>query len=267
MNRTEATTDSHPGAYFEVEMLGPRIARVVDAALVHNILRDSGVHRPLLPGDIVRLDHDPGEGDALPKLTEVVYKAEPRFMSTVRCYSYDQVYRLIALTAVLGGRVDDMPSKRRGHKLVVRLVHSEAIDVPAVAQAAGLTRYVAGAKPPPIHLSKVPYFEESQALAMVALAVVLGAEVMYVRRKPREVVLFHGDDIDVRKIADAAGVTRNPEAVELDFRFRRPRPGAVPGPDWESGAWGSLDKRGAASAGRDAEDPAEGSAEGPLRGQ
>lgn len=249
MTTTEATMQGFPDVSFEVEMLGPRIGRVVDASAIFNIIKPGTVVNPLLENDIVRLSHDPGESDGLPRLVEVAYKAGPRFLSKVECHTDDQLYRLIAVAQVVGGRVHGTTIQNRTGVIELWALHAEEIDFPGIVEAAGLTRGAYRHRSPPSELCKIPFFDEDQADRMIALAVLLGAEVMYVTDEPGEVVLFHHPDIDIRAVADAAGVTRNREEVELDSRVPARRPGAAPGPEWESGVWGSFDEVGAGSAG------------------
>jgi hypothetical protein len=262
MEPAEATIEGLPEWPVVLEMLGPRVARVLESVRLNPSGPDT-VPAPIHVSDIVRLSHDPGEDDVAPVVTEIIYKAGPRRVSRIECHTHEQMYQVNAVAAAVGARVKSVPTEPNRGRLWLWLLHAEEIDFPAVVEAAGLTSARPDPRPQPCHLRKIPFFDGEQEARMIALAVVLGMEVLYVTHDPNEVVLFHGDATDVRAVAEAADVTRNREGVEIGFRFTRPRPGAVPGPEGESGTWGNP---GGGGAGAEDQDDSNTSAnDGPIR--
>jgi hypothetical protein len=256
----------------DVEFLGPHVGRARRDICI-DALSPETVPWPVREGDIVRLNREPDSaelesGDETATITEVLVKSRPRFLSAVDCRSAGQLYRLIALAEVLRAEVMQVRYIDHPYAIQVWVMHAEDVDLSAIARAAGLTRVALRPPSPPCHLCKIPFFTSGQRDRMIALAVFLGAEVLYATdhlhavrsanadveaedaeeegnagedrelRQADEVVLFHGDDIDIRAVADAAGVTRDPKKVELGIRFETPPPGAEPGAEWQSGTWG-----------------------------
>ena len=74
----------------EVVLLAPTIARVLDPWFCLE----------LCPNDIVRIDHDPGEGEGVPEVVEILHRCNP-VLSEVEFGSGKQRDRIIALAAVL----------------------------------------------------------------------------------------------------------------------------------------------------------------------
>jgi hypothetical protein len=248
----------------EVEYLGSHVGHVV-ADIWINPLTPGTVPCPIRKGDIVRLDREPEDNDPTANITEVLIKTRPRFLSAVNCRGPEQLYRLIALAEVLRAEVKQVRHINHPYTIEVWVMHAENIDLPAIARAAGLTRLALRPPSPPCHLCKIPFFNYDQRNRMIALAVFLRAEVLYVTdglyaatqanldeededettaaedrdpHLPHEVVLFHGDDIDIKAVADAAGITRDPREIEIGIMFEKPPPGVKPGAEWQSGTWG-----------------------------
>jgi hypothetical protein len=244
MERGKTTIAIVEGPYklgLGVELLGPRLGRAMyDIQFVHSIPRP--ISHAIVAGDVVRLSHDPGEAEGSPKVTEVVVKAGPRFHSEIECHTDEQMYRLTALAAVLGGVVVHARLETNPYTWQVEVQHWEWFDMHVIAKAAGVTAFPADLKSPPIHLCKIPFFDDEQAHRMVALAVVVDAEVMYIRHDPNEIVLFHAESIDLRALADAAHIATDPrDLLEIDVSRASPPPGALAGPEWGEGQWGSFD--------------------------
>jgi hypothetical protein len=265
-----------PGSAEEVlvELYGPLVGRVTVG--LDPIDPKPNSFWPVLEEDIVLLSRACEGHDSVFTVKKVVSQARPRFLSRVKCYTADQLYRLTTLAAILRAEMFDVKVISEPYAIEVLVMHSEDIDLPAIARAAGLTRVALGPPSPPCHLCKIPFFTGEQRDRMIALAHFLGAQVLYttdrllgprdeqrkymdeedddaeeddagdddeLQRKPNPtyrgaVVLFHGNDIDIGAIADAAGITRDPSVVELGIMFEKPPPGAQPGAEWQSGTWG-----------------------------
>lgn len=240
MARTKATVDSFGDWTIDVDMLGPRLGRVLDATGIWNSMKPGTVYAPVKANDIVRLSHDPDEGDAIPSVAEVVYKAGPRFLSEIECPTDEAEIRLMALTTVLGADIQIIGRDRKGVRSAW-ILHAEEIDVPAIAQAAGIDKWDTDLRRVPCHLCKVDCFQEAQMYRMVALALVLGAEILYVTRSPHQVVLFHADGVDIPRIAELARIAQDPDdRVQLGMTRLLHSPGPSPSAEWTAGAWGKF---------------------------
>jgi hypothetical protein len=156
MEPIEAIIEGHPDYPIEVKMLGPRLGRVLRDCYL-NPLSPNSIPVPIIKNDIVRLSHAPKEGKAAPAITKILYKAGPRFLSRIECPTAEQRYRMIAIGAVLGAVIEQWGR-------TVDLFHAEEIDMPALANAAGLTRCRVGLRRPSIHLCKIPFHTKRQEL-------------------------------------------------------------------------------------------------------
>lgn len=243
MKTTKATIYGLPDdVTFDVVMLGQKLGRVVDASLV---MEDSDeiagkAISPIREDDIVRLSHDPADGEPLPTLTEVVFKARPRVLSEIDCKSFEQVCRMIALAAVLRAEIHSVDIDPE-YVTPIRLLHADGINLPAIARAAGVGRSDVDFSGKPCHLSKIRFFGVEQEYLMIAMAIVLGAEIIDVTYDTNEIVLFHPDGVDIAAVADAARISVDREDIEIGAPNFFPRPGAVPGAEWDSGQWASFD--------------------------
>jgi hypothetical protein len=114
----------------EVEMLQGTLARVVAPLWSAAISVD----------DIVRLNHEPSEGGAMPELVEVIFKRNP-VISDVRFMGPWERDRLIALATVLGAEVLDVEETTDAipWPATIRIAHAEDIDFLALAEAAGIS--------------------------------------------------------------------------------------------------------------------------------
>ena len=118
-------------ALVTVELLAPRIARVVDAWTTLTVTE----------GDIIRLSHDPSDDAAPPQMTEILFKNNP-IISEIEFWTFANRNRMIALAAVLGAEVlgfDDFDHVPDGSPCRIRVAHSESLDVEAIALAAGIS--------------------------------------------------------------------------------------------------------------------------------
>jgi hypothetical protein len=128
MNKQTITilVDDHP---VMVKTLGPRLAMVVYAVATLKVSAN----------DIVRLSHDPGEADGDPQLVEILHRANP-VLSEIEFSTEDGRNRMIALAAVLGAVVVDIRDAGDDYPGTIRIGHPAHIDIPAIAEAAGVTR-------------------------------------------------------------------------------------------------------------------------------
>ncbi len=241
METTQAIVDGFPNQPIEVEMLGTNLGLVVDATMIFNTRTPGTVVYPVRKNDIVRLSYCPGETEELPKMTEIVFKASPRFLSRIECGSHDAMTRMIALAAILGAEIIHAGEDR------IDLLHPETIDVPAIARAAGIANPDVNFRGQPCHLCKIAFFGYEQMERMIAMAVVLGAELVGWTEDPDEISFLQAEGRDLNAVADAAQITTDPDdLIDLDLTLQY-RPGALPGPEWGTGQWENINEKPAES--------------------
>jgi hypothetical protein len=240
MLKTEAIFVNESGqAPIMVEIIGPQRGRVVDAMGICNVMKAKTLFYPVCKNDIVRLSHNPGDGDGLPRVTEIIFKALPRFLSQIEYCSREQQHRLIALAAVLGAEIQYFGVHET--QAFMWVLHSETVNLPAIAKAAGIGTPGARLKGTPHNRCTITVAKNQRNLA-IALVVVLGAEIceVYEAEETSEITLLHPDGLDMAAVADAARLSVDAnEWDELDLRELPPPPRAVAGPEWQAGSWGT----------------------------
>jgi hypothetical protein len=89
--------------------------------------------------DIVRLSHDPGEADGDPHLVKILHRTNP-VLSEIEFWTQDRRNRMIALASALGAEVVDIRDAGDDYPGTIRIGHPAHTDIPAIAEAAGVTR-------------------------------------------------------------------------------------------------------------------------------
>ena len=128
--KVKVRTSQDEDVVIDARHLGSRLA------LVFSSVRGITVR----PGDIVRLSNDPSEGQAMPEVTEIVYKPNPRW-SRIEFDTPEAKERIQALAVALGADIaytvepsDDAP----GEMLVCQ---RDDVDFEMVVDAAGIPQY------------------------------------------------------------------------------------------------------------------------------
>lgn len=250
MLKTDAVVEGFPDVTIEVAMLGSKLGRVVNAAMIFHNFTPRTVYAPVRSNDIVRLSHDPDESDDLPRVTEIVYKASPRFLSKIDCRSDKAMYQMIALAAVLGAEIQYISTDKASIPSIW-LLHADNLDLPAIARAACISipdddkvRLV------PALRCRIPLYNDDQSYLLIAIAVVLGADILADNKAnfdppddaPNHITLRQQWGMDMLAIAKAAHVSEDlddPPDIDLTRNYR---PGPAPGPGWAAGRWGSINE-------------------------
>jgi hypothetical protein len=219
MKTIQATVDGFPNTQVQVEMLTKPLGRVVDASLIFNTFADGNMMSPIFVGDFVLLSIEPS-GDELPGVVEVIPKVGPRFLSKIICPSNEQAFRTIAISAVLEAEIQVI-TEDTNRDLCLFVKHDPSIQLKRVAELAGMTRPSSSPRPNIQLETHIPFYADEQEYRLVALAVVLGAEVKTVFYADHDdgvsvidaaaigrVVIEHRDDIDFLAIAEAQGLLR-----------------------------------------------------------